>query len=247
MSKNPNYHPSSPSVIEIKSSSVTLPLLRLLGNDLEKISSQLMDKVHLAPDFFLNAPIIIDLHELVEKKTELDFSELIPMLKGYGMNPVGVRGGNETYNENAKSVDLVVLSDTRPKRKPESVDREPPPPPAKRGERRKTQGSARIIDRPIRSGQKVYTAGADLIILSQVSHGAEIIADGNIHVYGTLRGRALAGVKGNLESRIFCQDFRAEIVSIGGHFKISEHLDASLLGKSVQVYLKDESLIIEPI
>lgn len=244
MSVNPNYHPSSPPVIEIKSSSVTLPLFKLLGNDLEKISNQLMEKVQLAPDFFLNAPVIIDLHELVEKKTALDFSGLISMLRGYGINPVGVRGGDETYNENAKSVDLVVLSDARAKQKPESVDRESP---VNRENPREIRNSARIIDRPVRSGQKVYTAGADLIILSQVSHGAEIIADGNIHVYGTLRGRALAGVKGNVESRIFCQDFRAEIVSIGGHFKTSEHLDASLLGKPVQVYLQDESLIIEPI
>ncbi len=244
MSDNPNYHPSSPSVIEIKSSSVTLPLLKLLGNDLEEMSNQLMEKVHLAPDFFINAPVIIDLRELVEKKTELNFSELISMLKGYGMNPVGVRGGNEAYNENARSVDLAVLSDARSKQKPESVDREPL---VNREEPRETRNSARIIDRPIRSGQKVYTAGADLIVLSQVSHGAEIMADGNIHIYGTLRGRALAGVKGNLESRIFCQDFRAEIVSIGGYFKIGEHLDASLLGKPVQVYLEGESLIIEPI
>ena len=244
MSVNPNDHPSPPSVIEIKSSSVTLPLLKLLGNDLEEISSQLMEKVHLAPDFFLHAPVIIDLRELVEKKSELDFYELISMLKGYGMNPVGIRGGDETYNEHAKSVDMAVLSDARPKQKPESVDRESP---VNREDARETRSSARIIDRPIRSGQTVYSAGADLIVLSQVSHGAEIMADGNIHVYGTLRGRALAGVKGNLESRIFCQDFRAEIVSIGGHFKISEHLDASLLGTPVQVYLQDGSLIIEPI
>jgi len=231
-------------VIEIKSSSVTLPLLKLLGNDLEKISSQLMEKVHLAPDFFLNAPVIIELREIVEKKMELDFSELVSMLKGYGMNPVGVRGGDETINENAKSVDLVVLSGPRSKQKTETVDREPIP---DREETKETPSLAQIIDHPVRSGQKVYTPGADLIVLAQVSHGAEIMADGNIHVYGTLRGRALAGVKGNMKCRIFCQDFRAEIVSIGGHFKISENLDASLVGKPVQIYLQDESLIIEPI
>ena len=105
--------------------------------------------------------------------------------------------------------------------------------------------SSRIINYPIRSGQQVYVPGADLIVLSQVSPGAEILADGNIHVYGTLRGRALAGVSGDAEARIFCQRLEAEIISINGCYKISEDLKDQYWKKSIQAYLTDNTLQLE--
>jgi len=103
-----------------------------------------------------------------------------------------------------------------------------------------------LITQPIRSGQRIYAAG-DLVILSQVSAGAEIMAEGNIHVYNTLRGRALAGVRGNSEARIFCFDLQAELISIAGNYKISEDLDESVRNKPVQIYLQDQALIIKDI
>ena len=106
---------------------------------------------------------------------------------------------------------------------------------------------SKIIEQPVRSGQRIYVAAGDLVVMSQVSAGAEIMADGNIHVYGTLRGRALAGVQGNLGCRIFCHDLQAELVSIGGHYKISENIDDSLRGVPVQIYLQDQSLVIQRI
>lgn len=221
-----------------------MPMLKLLGSDLETISAQLAEKVEIAPDFFHNAPVVIDLHSLAVKQADLDFSKLIPILSQYGMNPVGVRGGNESLNKGAASMDLAVLADDRSE--PKADARKPASPP-KRKVASELERNARIITEPIRSGQKVYTAAGDLIVIAQVSAGAEIMAAGSIHVYGTLRGRALAGVNGDLQSRIFCQDLKAELVSVGGHYKISENLDSSLQGKPVQVYLKHEELIIEPI
>ncbi len=99
-----------------------------------------------------------------------------------------------------------------------------------------------MVHHPIRSGQQVYAADGDLIILASVSAGAEILADGNIHVYGALRGRALAGVKGNTSARIFCHNMAAELVSVAGQYKISEDIPGSALGKPCQVYLEDASL-----
>lgn len=107
------------------------------------------------------------------------------------------------------------------------------------------EAGSRMITRPVRSGQRVYAPVGDLVILSQVSSGAEVLAAGNIHVYGALRGRALAGVKGNRECRIFCHDLQAELVSVAGNYRISEHIEDSKRGKPVQIYLKDDALIID--
>jgi septum site-determining protein MinC len=103
-----------------------------------------------------------------------------------------------------------------------------------------------LITQPVRSGQRIYAAG-DLVILAQVSAGAEIIAEGNIHVYNTIRGRALAGVQGNTQARIFCFDLQAELISIAGNYKVSEDLDESMRNKPVQIYLQGQSLIIKDI
>ena len=103
-----------------------------------------------------------------------------------------------------------------------------------------------LITHPIRSGQRIYAKG-DLTILSLVSAGSEIMAEGNIHVYGALRGRALAGVQGNSESRIFCSALQAELVSIAGHYKINEELDTIDPHKPAQIFLKDQALIINNI
>jgi septum site-determining protein MinC len=103
----------------------------------------------------------------------------------------------------------------------------------------------KLITQPIRSGQQVYAPGGDLVVTAPVSAGAELLADGNIHVYGALRGRALAGVKGDSKARIFCQQMEAELMSIAGHFKMEEELSETYKGKPVQVFLRDHSLVIE--
>ncbi|HAG30490.1 MAG TPA: septum site-determining protein MinC, partial [Alteromonas macleodii] len=101
--------------------------------------------------------------------------------------------------------------------------------------------------RPVRSGQQVYAEGGDLVVTASVSEGAELLADGNIHVYGTLRGRALAGVKGNTGARVFCQSLDAELISIAGQFIMHETVKGECWKKPAQVYLEDETLRIEPL
>ncbi len=105
----------------------------------------------------------------------------------------------------------------------------------------------KLITTPIRSGQQVYAPGGDLIVAAPVSAGAELLADGNIHVYGALRGRALAGVKGNEQARIFCQSMEAELVSISGNFKLEETLSSEYRGKPVMIYLEDKVLKVKPL
>jgi septum site-determining protein MinC len=230
-------------LFEIKAGSIHLPILKLLSGDTEAVALALGDKVRQAPDFFRHAPMIIDLHELPVDREDLpDFAGLVHHMRIAGLVPVGIRGGDEALQEAARMADLAILADT--KHEPAAPPKPATPEPAKGPVQTELVGS-RLIEQPVRSGQRIYAPGGDLVVLSQVSAGAEIMADGNIHVYGTLRGRALAGVQGRLSSRIFCMDLQAELISIGGHYKVSENLDDSVRGRPVQIYFRDNLLIIE--
>jgi septum site-determining protein MinC len=235
------------SLFEIKGGTIHVPILKLYSEDLGAVSQRLSDKILQAPDFFRNAPIVIDLHDFPVAAGEApDFLGLSQVLREHGLVPVGVRGGDAAMHACAQRAELAVLADTRPEPavpapKPAvkpvvSVRSEPPVP---------DPVMTKFVDHPVRSGQRIYAPGGDLVVLAQVSAGAELMADGNIHIYGSLRGRALAGVQGNVNSRIFCMDLQAELIAIGGHYKVSENLDDSVRGHPVQIHLKDNNLIIQ--
>ncbi len=226
---------------EIKSGGINLPLLKLLIADVEIISQHLSLKIKQAPDFFRNAPMAIDLHGLDNDNVEIDLAALVRAMRSCGLVPVGVCGGFERQHQAAQAAGLTVLTLAR-QESPQHAHAQ-----AAKPKTQPEESHGRIVEQPVRSGQRIYAAGGDLVVISQVSAGAEIMADGNIHVYGTLRGRALAGVQGNLGCRIFCLDLQAELVSVGGHYKISENIDDSLRGFPVQIYLQDQSLIIQRI
>jgi septum site-determining protein MinC len=246
MSVNSPENVSSPPAVELKSGSITLPILKVHSANLGDVASQLQKKLGKAPEFFHNAPIIIDLGELPdEQKQALDFSALLNIIHAQALSPVGMRGGNPVQQQAAQADKIAVLADVRTE-SPPSAEAKPaarrtlPPP-------RPVASSTKVIDQPVRSGQRIYASGGDLIVLAQVSPGAEIMADGNIHVYGTLKGRALAGVQGNLEARIFCSDLQAQLIAIGGNYRTSEGEDDSLKGRLVQVYLQDQTLVVVPL
>jgi septum site-determining protein MinC len=232
-------------VVELKSGSITLPILKVYSAELTDIEAQLQNKLGKAPEFFRNAPIIIDLAELPEdRKQDLDFGALLKLVHALALAPVGMRGGNAEQQKAAQADKIAVLAEVRTESPPAEAKpaaRRTIPPP------RPVMASTKVIDQPVRSGQRIYATGGDLIVLAQVSPGAEIMADGNIHVYGSLKGRALAGVQGNLDARIFCSDLQAQLIAIGGHYRTSEGEDASLKGKLVQVYLHDEALVVAPL
>ena len=201
-----------------------------------------------APDFFRNTPVVIDLEDFAAGNGVVDFALLVGLLRGYGMVPVGVRGGNAAQNEAAQVLELAILASAKPAvAKPKQAPAAEPPTharPASPAAGARPGGVNMLVTRPVRSGQRVYAAGGDLIVIAQVSAGAELLADGNIHVYGTMRGRALAGVKGNRDCRIFCQNLQAELVSVAGNYRLSENLQ-ELTGRAVQIYLDDRSLVVE--
>ncbi|WP_295885310.1 septum site-determining protein MinC [uncultured Thiohalocapsa sp.] len=241
---------------ELKASSFTLPVIRLLALDMDAVEAQLAPKVEQAPGFFRNTPVVIELSALPREDGSVAFPQLVGMLRGLGMIPVGVRGGTARQNEAARAMELAILGDST------RVARQAPPEPAPA--RRDAEASSAaaethapaagagssgslLVDRPVRSGQRLYAAGGDLTVVGPVSSGAELMADGNIHVYGPLRGRVIAGLQGNLGARIFCRDLQAELVSVAGHYRVSENIPADLKGRSVQVFLDHQVLRIEPI
>jgi septum site-determining protein MinC len=121
------------------------------------------------------------------------------------------------------------------------------PTPAAEPVRLATSSQTMVVDKPLRSGQRIYAKG-DLVVLGLVSYGAEVIAEGNIHIYAPLRGRALAGVQGNHDARIFCTCLEPELISIAGIYRTTETpLPADVLGKPVQIWLEEEKLMIEPL
>lgn len=232
----------SPAILEFKSSTFSVPVLVLFGNDLDIIQEQLEQKISLAPEFFKNSPVVFDLQQLNKQDLSIDIVKLVGILHDFKLLPIGIRGGASEQIDAAINLHIPVYSIHNhlsqigsPQKSNQQIEPLPEQPIT-------TENS--LINHPIRSGQRVYSAG-DLTVTAQVSAGAEILAEGNIHVYGSLRGRALAGVKGDISARIFCFDLQAELVSIAGNYKISEDLDDSVRNKPVQIYLQENSLIIK--
>lgn len=246
MSKESQNHPYHRPDLEFKSSSLSVPVLVLGTNDLSVIEQQLQIKIKQAPEFFRHSPLIIELQELNKIAVPLNLTEVISQLRKQDLLPIGIRGGTEEQNRDALNLGIPKMSiqSSSPPKTVQKLPQEPDPEPEPVKEKDTEISMTRVISQPIRSGQRIYSHG-DLVVLAQVSAGAEILAEGNIHVYNTLRGRALAGVQGNTEARIFCSDLQAELISIAGNYKISEDIDLSVRNKPVQIYLNELALIIK--
>lgn len=211
---------------DLKGSSFTLSVLHLCDDDVVKTASFLKDKVAQAPAFFASAPVVINIAEV---KNELDFSLLKQSIQDAGMIPVGVAGCKDKRIQNlAAEAGFAVMT----------ASKSPAKAPAK-------MAPPTVIRTPIRSGQQVYAKNGDLIVLNHVSPGAEIIADGSIHIYGTLRGRAIAGASGQKEARILCHDLQAELVSIAGNYWLSDQIESEYWNKKVMLSLADDTLHFE--
>jgi septum site-determining protein MinC len=197
------------------------------------------------PEFFDGDAMVIDLAPL-QGEADVDFEGLIHLLRGYRLLPVAVKGAQEAQLQRALAAGLVKAEDARAletqAQKPQPQEQPQPaaplPPPA----------SALIIDKPLRSGQQVYARGRDLVVLSMVNPGAEVIADGHIHVYAPLRGKAIAGARGDADARILTLCLEPELVSIAGVYRTSEvPWPDALRGKPAQLRLQGEKLVMEPL
>jgi septum site-determining protein MinC len=240
---------SQKTVLEFKSTSLTVPVLLLADNDLSLIERQLQEKISQAPEFFKNSPVLIDLQKLNAQNQALSISTLVDLIRNLGFMPIGFRAGNEQQNAQVLALNLPVHN-MHTQNVP-LVDKKNTPKVASGSDNRDEAHAVhlaenKLLTQPVRSGQRVYAKG-DLTIIANVSTGAEIMAEGNIHVYGVLRGRALAGVLGNTESRIFCSALQAELISIAGTYQLSDDLSSHATNQPVQISLENQKLIIKNI
>lgn len=210
---------------QLKADFLPITILRLVRLEMDLLQSQLENITQKAPQYFSNAPIIVDFSALNETSEQMDVKQICTLLQQYQMQPIASRGLPDQKT-------LPNLAETP--QKPTPKIKEIP------------SVITKLMTKPVRAGTQIYAKDSDLIILSSVNAGAEVIADGNIHIYGPLRGRALAGANGNTDARIFCKQLEAELVSIAGHYLVKEqmkdHQDQEGL---VQVFLVNNELTIE--
>lgn len=252
---------------ELRSGSVDTLLFVVKTTDLDALKSELTRRFEATPEFFAGDVVVIDLRRLGDEE-RVALPELSRLLEAVRMRPLGVIAAAHQHEwATASGLPLLETRDRRaagsaaaggvidgksaaPDEAEEAADAAPASTAAVQ-----TLESARvvappptlIIDKPLRSGQQVYAKG-DLVVLGLVSYGAEVIAEGNIHIYAPLRGRALAGVHGNHDARIFCTCLEPELISIAGIYRTTENpLPADVIGKSVQIRLVEERLMIEPL
>lgn len=229
------------AAFQLKGSVFALTVMHLNTTDISAITAQVHKTIQQVPNFFNNAPLVLDLGQISPEDAELDFTKLITLLKHAGFIPVGIRHAHATLATKAHTAGLGNLTHDKHVHDDETTNNDA---------KQENERSARIIHQPVRSGQQIYAEGTDLIVLNSVSPGAELLADGNIHVYGTLRGRALAGTSGNKDARIFCKTLAAELVSVAGHYKLNpEHptIDVAQPNSGVQIYLDEDKIIIATI
>ncbi|MES2211728.1 MAG: septum site-determining protein MinC [Pseudomonadota bacterium] len=232
---------------QFKGGLFTLTTLQLLHTDLSELGRHLDEKIRQAPNFFTHSPVVLDIHRLMG--APIDFEQLIKDLRARRLIPFGVRGATPEQQVQAIACGLGVLpeSKVRPSSMQQEQDNRPVRTETELSGHEENMTPTKIVTQPVRSGQQIYVRGGDLIVLSAVSAGAEILADGHIHIYGPLRGRAIAGVSGDTKARIFCHSLEAELVSVAGHYKVSEDLKECHWKESVSIQLVGDRLQIEPL
>lgn len=250
-----------PASFEIKSAQLPLVALMLKSNDGDLLATDVLQQFGPAgdsPDFFDHDALVIDFSHLDPLQPLFDLVPLLKVLRSCSLVPVAARGASPEVMAAALAVGLVEAPpDVHRGRPPAAVAaREPEPEPhvveTVREVVREIPGPpTMVVDKPLRSGQKVYARGCDLVVLAMVNQGAEVVADGNIHVYAPLRGKAMAGARGDTNARIFSLCLEPELISIAGVYRTSENpLAANVHGKAAQVRLSNdgqEKLIIEPL
>ncbi len=234
------------AVCDVRFGQVGLANIRILAEAPEQLRDDLARRVAAAPAMFSRTAVVVDLSHLSRQPDDAQVKSLLDAIRQAGMLPVGLAYGSSATEELARRLDLPLIARFRDAYEHDSGS----------APNRRTRSAASTDTRPtgsqagqmhaqqVRSGQQLYAQHRDLIVTAAVASGAEVIADGSVHVYGTLRGRALAGAQGDEQARIFCTDFRAQLVSIAGRYRVFEEVPEQLEGRSVQCWLEDDKLRI---
>ncbi len=253
----PDHEPAG----ELKIGQVGIANLRVRRFDVERLTQEMRERVELAPKLFARAAVIVDLGGLSELPDAASVQELDQRLRDAGVLPVAIAYGTSAIETLAREVGLPLLAKFRAsyeRKGADSAATEAVPQGASVADESapanavatsiaptKVSEPGMVHLKPVRSGQQVYAQNRDLVVCATVGAGAETIADGCIHIYGALRGRALAGAGGWSQARIFCREFHAELVAIAGVYKVLEEIPKALHGQAVQIWLEDDQLHIE--
>lgn len=239
---------------ELKIGQVGIANLRVRTLDVRRLVEEMASRVQRAPNMFARAAVVIDFGGLPQTPDTATAQTLIEGLRAAGVLPVALAYGTSETERLAEALGLPLLAKFRAQyERGDETPAAPPPAPARRepapaaGPKAAASGQTDVglmLKLPVRSGQQIYAEQRDLTVLASVGAGAEVIADGSVHIYGPLRGRALAGAKGDPKARIFCREFHAELVAIAGHYKVLEDIPKALRGKAVQIWLEDEQIKI---
>ena len=251
------------STTNVKADKFTFPVVEVLTIDIDRFSEEMLARINQAPAFFLNAPLVLDLTHVADNASSF-LDTAVGFLRANGMNPLGIRGGPLDIAEKVDELGLAVLPEERKPRKIKPVaktaivplneqvdvfqkDNDETPVIAQEKPIEEPVSVVRNIfhTRTVRSGQKLSAMDGDLTVVASAGAGSELIAAGNIHVYGALRGRAIAGVGGNKSCRIFCHKLDAELISIAGTYRLSEDLDDKFRHQPVQIFLEGEQLKVQ--
>jgi len=254
-----DYEPAG----ELKIGQVGIANLRVRTLDVGKLGTEMRERVARAPKLFARAAVVVDFGGLSSTPDAATARALLEALRDAGVLPVALAYGSSDNEALAVQLGLPLLAKfraqyepadgasatgTAPAAKPagrEQATATAPTKPQAAPAAKAANGEPGLVQTaPVRSGQQVYAENRDLTVVTAVGAGAEVIADGSIHIYGALRGRALAGAQGNEKARIFCREFHAELVAIAGHYKVLEDLPKDLRGKAVQIWLEKDQLNI---
>ncbi|HRH86336.1 MAG TPA: septum site-determining protein MinC [Rubrivivax sp.] len=232
----------------LRSAALTLVSVLLKTTDLGRLAEELDAGIGATPDLFDDDPVAIDLAPMREAAETIDFEALIALLRRHRMRPIFARGGSPAQMAEASAAGLAEAPEGTLPARAEPTALDVPAAAAPASPVAPQAVATRVIDKPLRSGQQVYAKGGDVVVLAAVSAGAEVIADGSIHVYAPLRGRAIAGAKGCEQARIFTTCMEAQLVSIAGTYRTTEvPWPAEVLGQPASVRLEADRLIVEPL
>jgi septum site-determining protein MinC len=235
----------------LRGANFNLLVLRILDHRVEAIIPVLGDQFRRAPGFLRFAPVVIGLDDIAARPTEVDFAALIQALRAIEIVPIGTTGGTPEMKAAAQGVGLPPLRAVIGREGAEAATPDAPIPAAAPAAPMPSPEPviqhapalpAMVIDQPVRAGTRIWAQGRDLIVVGTVNRGAEVIADGNIHVYGRLLGRAIAGGQAETEARVFAQHFDPELVSIAGYYAVREGLGDAPIGKAVMARLIGEQM-----
>lgn len=229
---------------DFKGSTFSLAVMQLHTKNIDLIQAELLNRLDKSQQFFIHAPLIIDLSSLASidqgesiRMPELDFARLVALLREATLMPVGVIHGTDVMNRAAVKAGLGILHAGAQHSHHGEKKKADPPTAAQRT-------PTMVVTQAVRAGQQIYAQGGDLVIMAAVNAGSEVAADGDIHVYAPLRGKAMAGVHGDRTARIFAQSFAGEMLAIAGHYRVFEDVSSNTQGRVMQAWLEGDKLLL---